>query len=99
MYFKVGRVLGAISGVITFVGAWWYCAASYGFLIGFGLGWFPAAILAALVALATMILWGLVAALGFGLLIWSLLDRDEKRVPISDNPPIIVPGSPAHDRN
>jgi hypothetical protein len=62
-YLAIGNLLGAIAGLITFVGAWWYCAANYGFLLGFGLGWLPAAISAALVWAAVALLWGLALAL------------------------------------
>lgn len=58
LYIRIGGALGIIPAFITFVGAWWYCAATYGFLFGFGLGWLPALILAALVELAFMVLWG-----------------------------------------
>ncbi len=37
--------------VPTFLGCWIYCIASYGFLLGVGLGWLPSAITAAIVAL------------------------------------------------
>ena len=56
-YFRIGGAIGIIPSIITFVGAWWYCAAAYGFLFGFGLGWLPAIILAAIVELALMLLW------------------------------------------
>lgn len=56
-YLKTGAILGAICAVPTFIGAWWYCAATYGFLLGFGLGWLPAAIAAALVFVAVAVLW------------------------------------------
>ena len=36
----------AITWMIVFFGAWIYCAMTYGFLFGFGIGWLPAAILA-----------------------------------------------------
>lgn len=39
-----------ITGAVSFVGIWWYCAAEYGFL-GFALGWMPAAVLAAIIGL------------------------------------------------
>jgi hypothetical protein len=45
-----------IVGGITFVLAWIYCMATYGFLFGFGLGWLPAAILGVIVGF----LWPLV---------------------------------------
>ena len=35
-----------ICTVILFIGAWIYCVATYGFLIGVGLGWLPSIIFA-----------------------------------------------------
>lgn len=57
-YVRIGGALGIIPAFLTFVGSWWYCAATYGFLLGFGLGWLPALLLAGLVELAFMFLWG-----------------------------------------
>jgi hypothetical protein len=37
------------------------CAVTYGFFLGFGLGWIPALILALLVVVATIFLWPLAA--------------------------------------
>jgi hypothetical protein len=52
-------VVGAwIVGVLTFVGCWIYCIASYGFLLGVGLGWLPSGIVAVIAAF----LWPLGAA-------------------------------------
>ena len=66
---EFGRNLVVPASLITFVWAWWYCAATYGFLLGFGLGWLPAAILAALVGGFVWLAWPLaIAALGLGLL-------------------------------
>lgn len=36
---------------LTFVVAWGYCWYHYGFLLGFGLGWFPSLILGAICGL------------------------------------------------
>ncbi len=36
--------------VLVFLGSWIYCIASYGFLLGLGLGWLPSGILAAVVS-------------------------------------------------
>ena len=44
--------IGAWLGVPIFIAGWLYCATKYGFLWGFGFGWLPSAILAALVAAA-----------------------------------------------
>ena len=57
-YFQIGKVLGAISGVLIFIGAYIYCIATYGFLLGLGLGWLPSGIVAAIVGGALVLLWG-----------------------------------------
>ena len=41
----------AISFLIVFVGCWIYCVATYGFLLGVGLGWLPSIIAAAIVSI------------------------------------------------
>ena len=51
-------MLSVFTGGATILAAWAFCAPTYGFLFGFGLGWLPAAILALLVAGATVLLWG-----------------------------------------
>lgn len=48
---------GVIAALITFLGAWGYCAVTYGFLLGFGLGWLPAAIAAAIAGAVVALLW------------------------------------------
>ena len=63
---------GGLSGIIalaTFVAAWVYCTLHYGFLFGFGLGWLPASMLAAIVGVLSL----LVSPLAAGLLLASLL--------------------------
>lgn len=57
-YFRVGGIIGSIVALITFIGSWWYCAVTYGFLLGFGLGWLPAAIAAAIAGALSALLWG-----------------------------------------
>jgi hypothetical protein len=51
-----------LTGPVTFLAAWIYCAVTWGFLFGFFLGWIPALILALVVAVATIYLWPLLAA-------------------------------------
>jgi hypothetical protein len=60
-YTDLGWICAALTGPATFLAVWIYCAITYGFLLGFGLGWIPALILALLVAVATIFLWPLVA--------------------------------------
>ena len=64
-----GGGLSAIIALATFVTAWVYCTIHYGFLFGFGLGWLPASMLAAIVGALS---W-LVSPLAAGLLLGSLL--------------------------
>ena len=60
-YTDLGWICAALTGPATFLAVWIYCAITYGFLLGFGLGWIPALILALLVAMATIFLWPLAA--------------------------------------
>jgi hypothetical protein len=64
-----GGLLGIIVALATFVTAWAYCTIHYGFLFGFGLGWLPAGMLAAIVGAVS---W-LVSPLAAGLVLGSLL--------------------------
>src|SRR5262252_2548173 len=64
-----GGLLGIIVALATFVTAWAYCTIHYGFLFGFGLGWLPAGMLAAIVSAV----WWLVSPLAVVLLLGSLL--------------------------
>jgi hypothetical protein len=70
---RVLNVGGGLSGIIvalaTFVTAWVYCSIHYGFLFGFGLGWLPAGMLAAIVGAV----WWLVSPIAVVLLLGSLL--------------------------
>ena len=70
-------VLGWITGLLTFIAAYIYCIATYGFLFGLGLGWLPSGILAAIVGGLTVFLWGpaIVAACGVVLLILFSMRR------------------------
>lgn len=43
---EVYRGIGGIVGAIVFVGSWIYCIVTYGYLLGFGLGWLPSLIVA-----------------------------------------------------
>jgi hypothetical protein len=63
LYWNIGTALGGITALIVFVGGWWYCAATYGFLFGFGLGWLPSGIAAAMAFFAVKLLWGPMALL------------------------------------
>lgn len=56
-YFRIGTVMGVIAAALTFVGAYIYCVSTYGFLLGFGLGWLPSGLLAAIVFFVVQLLW------------------------------------------
>jgi len=60
-YTDLGWIFAALSGPVTLLAVWIYCAVTYGFFLGFGLGWIPALILALLVVVATIFLWPLAA--------------------------------------
>lgn len=49
----------SITAFIVFIGSWIYCIATYGFLLGVGLGWLPSII----VAVIAGVLWPLIALL------------------------------------
>jgi hypothetical protein len=57
-YLEIGVLLGWIAGILTFIAAYIYCIAAYGFLLGLGLGWLPSGILAVIVGFLTAFLWG-----------------------------------------
>jgi hypothetical protein len=59
----LGAVFGFTAGVITFIATWIYCATTYGFVLGVGLGWFPAAICAAVTGWLVAVFWGAALAL------------------------------------
>jgi hypothetical protein len=58
----------AITFFLVFIGTWIYCIAAYGFLLGVGLGWLPAAICGMLAGLLWPLLW--LAVAGVIGLIW-----------------------------
>jgi hypothetical protein len=57
-YLGIGAGLGGLIGFATFVGAYIYCIATYGFIFGFGLGWIPSGIVALIVSQVVRFLWG-----------------------------------------
>lgn len=50
-------ILGGLAAFVVFFGAWAYCVAEYGFLIGVSFGWFPSAICATLAFGLVRYLW------------------------------------------
>lgn len=57
---------------MAILGAWTFCAAQHGFLLGFGLGWRPAAIRAAVVTTLVRWLWPLLAIVAILLALTAL---------------------------
>jgi len=49
--------IAALVGFVTFLGSWLYCIATYGFLVGVGIGWLPSAI----TAVVAGVLWPVIA--------------------------------------
>lgn len=45
---------------LTFFGSWIYCAVTYGFLLGGGLGWIPSAIVAVIAGCLGYFIWPLI---------------------------------------
>jgi hypothetical protein len=62
-YLGIGAGLGGLIGFGTFFGAYIYCIATYGFILGFGLGWIPSVIAAIIVSQVVRFLWGPMAVL------------------------------------
>jgi hypothetical protein len=69
-YTDLGWICAALTGPATFLAIWIYCAVTYGFLLGFFLGWIPALILALFVAVATIFLWPLAAVALLYVIYW-----------------------------
>jgi hypothetical protein len=57
-YLGIGAGLGGFIGFVTLIGAYIYCIATYGFILGFGLGWIPSVIAAIVVSQVVRFLWG-----------------------------------------
>lgn len=66
-YLETGWRVGFVTAPLSFIGSWIYCISEYGYLLGFGLGWLPSAILAAIVFGLTIVLW----LPGLLLLLWA----------------------------
>jgi len=54
------------TAAITFIGCWIYAVVSYGWFLGLGLGWFPAAVIGIIAGL----LWPLIALAVLGFLLY-----------------------------
>ena len=60
-YFRYGTWAAMGAAGLTFIAAWIYCIATYGFLVGVSLGWIPAAICASIASAIFYYGWGLIA--------------------------------------
>ena len=67
-YTDFGWACAVLAGPATLLAVWIYCAVTYGFLLGFFLGWIPALILALFVAVVMIYLWPLAAVTLFYLI-------------------------------
>jgi hypothetical protein len=62
-YAGLGAVFGIAAGAITFIASWIYCVMTYGFVLGLGLGWLPAAICAGVIGWLVALFWGVAIVL------------------------------------
>jgi hypothetical protein len=60
-YYVIGFILGALAGVITFVGVYIAAVASVGWVFGIALGWIPAMLAGAIAHGLFQWLWPLIA--------------------------------------
>jgi hypothetical protein len=58
-YAKGIAIVGGLTAISVFIGSWIYCIATYGFLLGVGLGWLPSGIAAVIAGLIAGYLWPL----------------------------------------
>lgn len=94
-YWAIGDWVGGAFALAAFFGSWWYCAATYGYLLGFGLGWLPSGILAVVVSLALKILWGplVVGVAGLGFLMATPDHHTKPPAPVRYTGGLMVPES------
>lgn len=69
-YLETGWRVGFVTAPLSFIASWIYCVSEYGYLLGFGLGWLPSLILAAIVFGITIVMW----LPGLLLLLWVLYE-------------------------
>ena len=70
-YTRIGIALGTLTFPVVFIGCYIYCIATYGFLLGLGLGWLPSGICAAIAAAVVAVAWPLILA-AIGWLAWII---------------------------
>jgi hypothetical protein len=68
VYDNVGMVLALVALPVVFLGSWIYCALTYGFILGVGLGWLPSFVCAVVAAVFMKWLWPIPA-----LLLWAAM--------------------------
>lgn len=56
-YEKLSRDIAIVMGIVTFFASYAFCITKYGFLIGFGLGWLPSAMLALAITAIARFAW------------------------------------------
>ena len=71
---RVNDGIALWSAGITFVVSWIACTQEYGFLFGFGLGWIPSFMLAAVAGIAMRYLWPVLAVGCIALALLALID-------------------------
>lgn len=59
-YIEIGRYFFWPTLVLTFIGCWLSAMGSFGFLLGFGLGWIPSLIIAYIFAVLANFLWPII---------------------------------------
>lgn len=67
-WYNIGFIITAL---ITFVGSWIYCIATYSFLLGVGLDWLPSLIVAYIAGL----LWPLIALGITGIVVLIIMNK------------------------
>jgi hypothetical protein len=72
---EIGDGLVVWSAAATFIASWIYCMQEYGFLFGFGSGWLPSALLAAVVGTIVNYLWGYILCAFAAIMVWALLSN------------------------
>jgi hypothetical protein len=62
-------------GIAVFLMGWAYAVAAYGFFLGLGLGWLPAAFLGVIALFLGRFILGIGLFGGIGLVLWTLITK------------------------
>lgn len=62
-------------GIAVFLGGWVYAIATYGFFLGAGLGWLPAAFLGVIALFVGRFVLGLGLIGAIGVVLWALISK------------------------